>query len=103
MIEHEKIVALTQKINQLSETGEDFYLIPRSELCELIRSNEILCALVQGGVDNWEWHGDSLYKYISNFCDGLGITDEEERENIDFDCISNWIVDELYTTIMEEV
>ena len=79
MIEHEKIVALTQKINQLSETGEDFYLIPRSELCELIRSNEILCALVQGGVDNWEWHGDSLYKYISNFCDGLGITDEEDK------------------------
>lgn len=103
MIEHEKIVALTQRINQLNETGEDFYLIPRSELCELIQANEILYALQQGGVDNWEWHCESLFNYISRFCDGLNITDEEEREGIDFDYIADWIVDNEYITIMEEV
>ena len=103
MIEQEKIVALTQKINQLSETGEEFYLIPRSELYELIRSNEILYALNQGGVDNWEWCGESLFNYITRFCDELGITNEDEREDIDFDYIADWIVDNEYFTIMEEV
>lgn len=103
MNEQEKIVALAQKINHLSEIGEEFYLIPRSELGELIKANEILYALDQGGVDNWEWHGESLFNYISRFCDGLGITNEDERESIDFDYIADWIVDNEYVTIMEEV
>lgn len=103
MNEQEKIVALAQKINHLSEIGEEFYLIPRSELCELIQANEILYALDQGGVDNWGWYEESLFTYISHFCDELGITNEEEREGIDFDYIADWIVDNEYVTIMEEV
>ena len=35
-------------------------LIDEEELLDLLNCRNILTALEQGGVDNWEWYGDSL-------------------------------------------
>lgn len=35
------------------------------ELAELIESSKKLSALECGGVDNWEWYGESLCDYIA--------------------------------------
>lgn len=38
--------------------------IKESRLKELLEAYHILMALEQGGVDNWEWYGDSRQDYI---------------------------------------
>lgn len=35
-------------------------IIEEEELLQLLRDSEMLGALQSGGVDNWEWYGDSL-------------------------------------------
>lgn len=35
-------------------------LIDEDELLDLLNSRNILTALEQGGVSDWEWYGDSL-------------------------------------------
>lgn len=37
------------------------------ELAELIESSKKLSALECGGVDNWEWYGESLCDYIAQY------------------------------------
>ncbi len=40
---------------------KDGYIeIHEDELKELVRDAKILAALRMGGVDNWEWYGDSI-------------------------------------------
>lgn len=39
---------------------EKTYQISESELIELIHDSMKLCALENGGVDNWEWYGISI-------------------------------------------
>ena len=41
-------------------------IITKEEYDELIHRNEILEALEQGGVDNWEWYGESLSNYFAD-------------------------------------
>jgi hypothetical protein len=48
--------------------------IPETEYAALQRDSAILAALHAGGVDNWEWYGDSLRDA------GLCEEDEEEDE-----------------------
>jgi hypothetical protein len=37
--------------------------IPIKEYIDLLIDSEKLSRLEQGGVDNWEWYSDSLYKF----------------------------------------
>lgn len=39
---------------------EKTYQVSESELIELIHDSMKLCALENGGVDNWEWYGASI-------------------------------------------
>lgn len=50
-------------------------LISEQELLELLRESHELRALVNGGVDNWEWYGLSREDYL----EGAG---KEEFEDI---------------------
>lgn len=45
---------------------EKYYKISESELCELIHDSMKLCALENGGVDNWEWYGASIRDFEEN-------------------------------------
>lgn len=47
-----------------TETPEEKVTISKKEYDSLIKSQHILNALEQGGVDNWEWYGDSIRDYF---------------------------------------
>lgn len=53
------------------------YLISESRLRDLLYAEAKLNALEAGGVDNWEWYGDSINDY---FCRMLG----RDIKNISF-------------------
>ena len=39
-------------------------IIEESELLELLSDSEKLNALNNGGVDNWEWYGESIKNFL---------------------------------------
>lgn len=43
-----------------------YYKIAEDELLDFIESDMRLCALENGGVDNWEWYGVSLDDFIEH-------------------------------------
>lgn len=43
--------------------------ISKEELNELRHRNEVLSALEAGGVDNWEWYGESINQYFGERAD----------------------------------
>ena len=40
--------------------------IEQRKLLDLLEAYFKLAALESGGVDNWEWYGDSLHDYLEN-------------------------------------
>ena len=80
-----------------------YYKIAEDELLNLIESDMRLCALQNGGVDNWEWYGVSLGNFIEynkenySMFKGRGI----DPENIDFSDMAkaeledNWLDKEI--------
>ena len=50
-----------------------YYLIEESRLKQLLESEARLDALEWGGVDNWEWYGESLNQYLDEYCQWNGI------------------------------
>ena len=58
-----------------------YYLIEENRLKELLESEARLDALEWGGVDNWEWYGESLSQYLDEYCQWNGIN----RIRYDFD------------------
>lgn len=50
----------------ISEGKDKEQYITKEEYDELIHRNEILEALEQGGVDNWEWYGESISQYFDD-------------------------------------
>ena len=55
------------KIRFLSDPKpeEEYIAVPVSEMIDLIADQMKLMALEAGGVDNWTWHGDSLYSALA--------------------------------------
>ena len=80
-----------------------YYKITEDELLNLIESDMRLCALINGGVDNWEWYGISLDNFIEynkesySMFKGRGI----DPEDIDFSDMAkaeleeNWLDKEI--------
>jgi len=66
---NEKNKALVSQImnavggNNLKISGTD-KVITEEEYKNLVHRNEVLEALEQGGVDNWEWYGESIQQYF---------------------------------------
>lgn len=42
---------------------EELIYIPKEEYEKLIRRSDMLAALENGGVDDWEWYSESLEEY----------------------------------------
>ena len=53
---------------------EKYYKIKKELLIELIKDSLTLAALESGGVDNWEWAGESCGDYLNS----AGAEDFEE-------------------------
>ena len=56
----------------------EYRLVPEQTLRKLIRNSLKLLALESGGVDNWEWYGDSLYSFLEKWADENDIDIEED-------------------------
>lgn len=57
------------------------FLITETRLRELLEAEARLEALEYGGVDNWEWCGDSLHNWLKEFKEWNNIQDKD----IDFE------------------
>lgn len=53
-----------------------YYTISEKRLKELVLAELNLSALEQGGVDNWEWYGDSVSDFLSRLS-------EEYKQNFE--------------------
>ena len=42
-------------------------IVPKEELIELIEALYKLAALESGGVDNWEWCGESILNFLDRY------------------------------------
>lgn len=48
-----------------------YVLMPKEKALSLLENNAKFIALEAGGVDNWEWYGDSLQNYLErSFSEG---------------------------------
>lgn len=56
-----------------------YYKISETVLRELLLQSYLYCALEAGGVDNWEWAGDSIQDFIA----GSSNVDGTEYEDMD--------------------
>lgn len=72
---------------------EKMYLVSRSDLLEMIEAQMRLAALESGGVDNWEWYGESLGDFLredfeenkEEYIKFFNLKDEEEIEEFKLD------------------
>lgn len=56
-------------------------LISKEKLEELLESHMRLCALENGGVDNWSWYGESIRSFLKeNGVDDFSELVEKEIE-----------------------
>ena len=60
----------------------DAIIIPKNEFADLLRDSDKLNRLECGGVDNWEWYGESLYSDEDSFYEE--IQDMSDDDLIDF-------------------
>ena len=54
--------------------NETMYMISESELKDLLTSHYTLKALNRGGVNNWEWHGESIGNFIEGWLRSMEAT-----------------------------
>ena len=58
---------LREQLNTLLiAKAEKYFIVPESDLRRLINQSNHYEGLDWGGVDNWEWYGDSLHDYLEN-------------------------------------
>ena len=80
-----------------------YYKIAEDKLLNLIESDMRLCALVNGGVDNWEWYGVSLGNFIEYNKENYSMFKDHgiDPEDIDFSDMAkaeledNWLDKEI--------
>ena len=54
------------------------YAISEDELRGLLYNAMAFEALTNGGVDNWEWYGESFADYLKYYKEGYNIPQDEE-------------------------
>lgn len=55
-----------------------FYKVEETDLLNMLEAYEKLTTLEEGGVDNWEWYGDSLTDRLIFLREEYGISDEKD-------------------------
>lgn len=64
-----------------------YRLVPENELLDLLENSNKLQALENGGVDNWDWYGDSIRDYFEVCITELNL-ELDEDEDLDFTTIA---------------
>ena len=44
--------------------ADNYFVIPEKEYRKLLEDSLRLTALESGGVDNWEWYGESIHDFL---------------------------------------
>lgn len=73
------------------------FLITETRLRELLEAEARLEALEYGGVDNWEWCGDSLHNWLKEFKEWNNIQDKD----IDFEDVVDLGITEFIEFYMQ--
>ena len=55
-----------------------FYKVEEKDLLDMLEAYERLTALEQGGVDNWDWYGDSLTDHLIFLRKEYGVSDKND-------------------------
>lgn len=63
---------------------DKYRLIKEDKLIILLESYIRLRALESGGVDNWEWYGESIGDFIQRYIEENNIIFEDEDDKYDF-------------------
>ena len=91
---------------------DKIYLVPRAELLELLEARYRLAALECGGVDNWEWCGESLRDYLKDYANenkhlltkGMESENAEEYlEDFNFRDMAEFEIDREYKKYNENI
>ena len=64
---------------------DTYVLIPKKKALNLLENNAKFIALEAGGVDNWEWYGESLWDYLK---EGYDEADDDEVKGFGFSDIA---------------
>lgn len=61
------------------------YIISRGELLELLEAQYRLAALEHGGVDNWQWYGESNCDFLKDYVseNKIFLTQEMDKETVE--------------------
>lgn len=51
----------------MNKRNKNFYVLTETKLTKLIRDSLVLQALSQGGVDEWQWSGDSIVEFKEKY------------------------------------
>lgn len=71
------------------------YVISRGELLELLEAQYRLAALERGGVDNWQWYGESNSDFLEDYINENkhllteGMEPEDAEEYLEDFCFSD--------------
>jgi hypothetical protein len=76
------------------------YKVEESTLLKLIKAYFEMEALETGGVDNWEYYGQSCTEYLEDMKNYFGLTDEE-KEEFDFDLMAEKDLEDEFEVIAE--
>lgn len=57
-----------------------YYLVDEKEMLKIVEGYLTYIALCSGGVDNWEWCGESIWNFINDQSEEDGIEYESMRE-----------------------
>lgn len=63
---------------------EEFYLVKKSKLIDLVAAYYKLIALENSGVDNWEWYEESLKNWFDAVREDWG----SSADDIDFETVA---------------
>lgn len=84
---------------------ENFLIVPRGMMEEIMEGHLRWCALESGGVDNWEWYGASMKDFLEESnVDSISRLAKEETEEFPtcemlVDCLTKSIIKQMSPSI----
>ena len=63
--------------------NKEYVLVPKSEFQDMIEKYLCMLAGENGGVDNWEWWGESIDAFIKSYNEGNNTNFEDMDEVIE--------------------
>ena len=79
---------------------ENFLIVPREMMEEIMEGHLRWCALESGGVDNWEWYGASMKDFLEE--SNINSISQLTKEEVDGFPTCEMLVDSLTKSIIRQ-